>query len=180
MTRGIPEPGAAPSRLDRVWRQRAASLSRRPTEAALDLNALVALVVSIGGELYGIALRDIAEVLPPIRVTPVPGAPAGVAGVVNVLGEIRPVVDMRSMLGLTTVPGGAPGLVVVVRHGDATLGLQVDTVEQIRSVRADALQGSAGDPQDLPWRYLTGLTRDMLRLLRTEALFSELLEGVTT
>jgi hypothetical protein len=61
---------------------------------------LPVIVLGIGKERYGIDLPDVAEVLPPVRATPVPGAAAVFAGVINVHGEIRPVIDLRRLLGM--------------------------------------------------------------------------------
>ncbi len=61
------------------------------------------MVLGIGAERYAVELRDVEEVLPPVRATPVPGAAAVFAGVINVHGEIRPVMDLRRLLGMDAV-----------------------------------------------------------------------------
>ena len=51
------------------------------------------------------------------------------------------------------------------------MGLQIDSVEQIRWVAAADMQSAiAGEPD----QYITGSTKDLLRLLSTRALFAEL------
>ena len=90
-------------RMEAMWRERALRLSKRPELAAPGENALPVIVLAIGAERYGIDVSDVAEVLPPLHITPVPGAPAVFAGVVNVHGEIRPVVDLRRWLSQDTI-----------------------------------------------------------------------------
>lgn len=59
-----------------------------------------AIVLPIGADRYGIELTDVREVVPAPRLTPVPGAPAAVLGVVNLRGEVVPVLDTARLLGL--------------------------------------------------------------------------------
>jgi chemotaxis signal transduction protein len=59
-----------------------------------------AIVLPIGEDRYGIELTDVREVVPEPLLTPVPGAPAAVLGVVNLRGEVVPVLDTAQLLGL--------------------------------------------------------------------------------
>jgi purine-binding chemotaxis protein CheW len=58
-----------------------------------------ALLFTIDAARYAIPLRDVAEVVPAVRVLALPDAPAIVEGVVNVRGEIVPVLSLRARLG---------------------------------------------------------------------------------
>jgi len=58
-----------------------------------------ALLFTIDATRYAIPLRDVAEVVPAVRVLALPDAPAIVEGVVNVRGEIVPVLSLRARLG---------------------------------------------------------------------------------
>ena len=182
---------SARERMEAVWRERADRLSQRPVTAGAGESVLPFLVVGIGKERYGIELPDVAEVLPQVRATPVPGAAEVFAGVINVRGEIRAVLDLRRFLciepgsetGLErckdTFAQGAPARVVLLRRQSRELGLQIDSVEQIRWVGAGDLQAAGNGPAG--WsQHIKGATQDRLMLLSTEALFAELETGVTT
>jgi chemotaxis signal transduction protein len=166
-------------RIEAVWRERANRLSKRPVSAEAGQNALPVIVLGIGKERYCIDLLDVAEVLPPVRATPVPGAPAVFSGVINVHGEIRPVLDLRRLLGIEALQNGGLARVILLRKAGREMGLQIDSVEQIRSIEAGDLQsignGDAGSSQ-----HIKGSTKDLLMLLNTSALFAELPTGATT
>lgn len=172
--------GAAPRPVESVWRERAERLARGPARSASEQDARTVLVVTIGNERYGLALEDTAEVLPPRPVTPVPGAPPGVAGVINVHGEICPVIDLPCRLGGAAASGAGPASVVLIRQGEQVLGLLVDAAEHVLSIPASEIRGSAETQQDLPSHYLSGLTRDLLRLLRTASLFPAPFERIAS
>jgi purine-binding chemotaxis protein CheW len=90
----------------------------------------------VGEEEYVIDLRRIREILQPVPVTPVPHAPEFLAGVMNLRGEVIPVVDVRERLG---APGTSPrSKVLVVNVAGRLLGLIVDAVaEVVRIPRSD-------------------------------------------
>jgi chemotaxis signal transduction protein len=161
--------------MEAVWHERAKRLARRPVLAEAGHETFPVMVVGIGKERYGIDFSDVAEVLPPVRPTPVPGAAAVFAGVINVHGEIRPVVDLRRLLGIQAETDRDVPLarVILLRRNGHEMGLQIDTVEHIRWIASADLQtGGAGDtPTSV---HLRGSTKDLLLLLRTEALFAVL------
>lgn len=83
-----------------------------------------ALVLPIGADRYALELTEVREVVPDPVITPLPGAPRGVLGLVNVRGDVVPVLDTASFLGL----GGLEHVAfVVVADTDAGLaGLATD------------------------------------------------------
>jgi len=172
-------------RMETIWLERARRLSQRVVLDESGEKSFPVLALGVEDERYGIDLCDVAEVLPPIQATPVPGASPVFSGVINVHGEIRPVLNLRRLLGMEGV----------LRHSDPTrmivprtillrkegreMGLQIDSVEQIRWIGPGNLQPAGnGGPALAP--HFKGLTQDLLMLLSTNALFAELEKGVTT
>jgi chemotaxis signal transduction protein len=196
--------------VEAVWQERALRLSQRPVSAGPAQNAFPVLVLGVAKERYGIHLPDVAEVLPVMHPTPVPGAAAVFAGVINVHGEIRPVIDLRRFLGMQAAEEGH-ARVILLRKDGRELGLQIDSVEHIRWIGPGEFgpgelgpgelgpgelgPGELGPgelgPEDLDAtgsldpgcsQHVRGSTKDLLMLLGTEALFAELHThtGVTT
>jgi chemotaxis signal transduction protein len=154
--------------MEAVWQGRADRLARRPVREGTGESALPVIVLGIGKERYGVDLPDVAEILPPVRITPVPGAAAVFAGVVNVHGEIRPVIDLRRLLGIGTTGAGDPARVILLRRDGREIGLQIDSVEQIEWIAdADLSQHTSS-------KYVRRSTKELLMLLSTEELFAEL------
>ena len=174
------KPPSDQERMETVWRQRASQLSRRGVAAGTGGADVQVIVLAIGDERYGIELADVAEVLPLVQVTPVPGAPPTFSGVINVHGEIRPVIDLKNVLGVDAAKKGNLSRVILLRRQEREIGLNVDRVEQIRSISSEDLQSAKSGNTDLSARYLKGLTPDGLMLLNTEALFAELLKGTNS
>jgi purine-binding chemotaxis protein CheW len=92
----------------------------------------------VGDEEYVIDLRRIREIVRPQPVMPVPRAPECLAGVMDLRGEVLPVVDVRRRLGLSPRAGGRPK-VLVVNVAGRVLGLVVDAVVEVVRLRRSAI-----------------------------------------
>ncbi|OAN53712.1 chemotaxis protein [Paramagnetospirillum marisnigri] len=131
-------------------------------EALADHDALCFL---IGSERYAVPLSRLSEVVPLGAWTPVPGQPQYLLGVTNLRGEIRPVIDLHSLLGLTPPPADSRAWVVFVDHGDSEVGLRVDAFERVASLDPQGLTRPQDSGNGLPQRFVAGIAADTLILL---------------
>jgi chemotaxis signal transduction protein len=84
------------------------------------------LSFEIGDESYAIGVENTEGVVDCPKLTPLPGAPVGVAGLASVRGRMTVVMD----LGLSASPETEKQRLILVR-GDAQLGLLADRVEGV-------------------------------------------------
>ncbi|MBU1277069.1 MAG: chemotaxis protein CheW [Proteobacteria bacterium] len=108
---------------------------------AVDLERRVNyLVFHLGGEMYGVEVSLVHEIINLPPVTPLPLSPEFVLGVVNLRGAVAPVFDLRLRLGLT--PGGGRGepVAVVVRLDGKLQGVVVDTVDDVLDLGSEDIQ----------------------------------------
>ena len=87
---------------------------------------------SIGEDTYAIPIELLTEIIIPQIVFPVPTTPPHVLGVINLRGNIVPIVDIRPALSLP--PQSAIGQIAIVKYGTITLGVVVDHVFDVVSV----------------------------------------------
>ncbi len=87
------------------------------------------LIFSLQGSLYALYLKQIAEVIDPPRLSPIPLAPDCYRGALNFHGDIVAVMNLALFLGLSgNIP---PGKVVVLHQEIAALAFLVDSVVRI-------------------------------------------------
>ncbi len=109
-----------------------------------------AAVITLGGELFTIDLKNVREVFVVETITPVPGMPAGLVGVTNLRGTVVPLLDLRQMFGLNA--DATLRYAVVLKHGSWQVAVLVDTVPEIRNIPKDqfmpvpAATGQGGNP----------------------------------
>lgn len=95
----------------------------------------------LAGQAYGIPLQEVAEVLAaPRGLAALPRTDAAMAGVLPLRESLIPIVSLRALLGLGAAPVSARERIVVVRIGDARVGLLVDHLRSILRVAADRLE----------------------------------------
>jgi purine-binding chemotaxis protein CheW len=79
--------------------------------------------VLAGGEHYALPVEEVLEIAELGQVTPVPGAPSGVLGVRNLRGQVIPVIDLATMLGLSSEDGNERIVVAEDRGRRAALAV---------------------------------------------------------
>ena len=94
----------------------------------------------LGPDVYGLPLEHLREVARVAHVRRVPGAPAGVAGLVNLRGEILCALDVRMILGLPPQTSTEPPFLVAVRGFGDPFGFIVDAIADIYSVASGEIE----------------------------------------
>src|SRR5579875_2468865 len=62
------------------------------------------LTFGVGGEVYGVGIAHVTEIVGMQRVMPVPDVPRYIKGVINLRGKVIAVMDVRSRFGMAEVP----------------------------------------------------------------------------
>jgi purine-binding chemotaxis protein CheW len=104
--------------------------------ASAQTNAAVVgsfLTFQLGDEEYGVEIRKVREIIGMLPITPVPGSPPQVQGVINLRGKVIPVLSMRSRFGMPASGQPHPHNVIIVVEGQAgtQIGLAVDRVREV-------------------------------------------------
>lgn len=94
----------------------------------------------IADALYGLEVLRIEETLGHHPRTPVPLAPRGIAGLVNLRGQVVMTVDLRPRLGLEPLAGDAESMMIVVETHGESVSLLVDEVGEVLTLEADAFE----------------------------------------
>lgn len=108
------------------------------------------VVFELGPHQLGLASESVREILQAVAVTHLPGAPAGVEGVIDLRGAIVPVFDLRARIALPPRPPRTTDNFVVCDAGaSGVVVIRADQVTQIRAI-ADTPEvpqvGASSDP----------------------------------
>lgn len=105
------------------------------------------LLCTVEGQRYALPAEDVRELVRAVRLTPLPYAPAVVEGLLNLRGELLPVLDVRRRFRLPPLPLSPAHHLVVLRAGPRSVALRVDRAEALLSLEPEALDTS---PASLP------------------------------
>lgn len=98
------------------------------------------LLFRIGAEEFGLPIEAVDEVaLLPDKLTRLPKAPPFVQGVMNLRGQVIPVIDQAQRFGAAPA-AGRKRRVVIVRIGDLSAGFEVDAVSDVLRVEQSAIR----------------------------------------
>ncbi len=162
---------AGDERSQRVLEERARQLARPPErEAPADVTRLV--VLQIGEERYGIDIRHVLEIRPVFGLAHIPGLPGFWRGVVNLRGNLCPVLDLRLFLGLKHDGDAREGKVVVASAHGVTIGLLADSVPEVRGVLESEIRPRVADAERSS-EILRGVTSDLMSVLDAESLVAD-------
>jgi purine-binding chemotaxis protein CheW len=85
---------------------------------------------------YVLPADDVLQMESFAGATKVPGAAAEVAGLVQIRGRVVPVLDLRVVFGLPAIAPTIDSRVVVMKKGERTVGLLVDSAREVLKIPA--------------------------------------------
>jgi purine-binding chemotaxis protein CheW len=89
------------------------------------------LTMRAGGEIYGLEIIHIREIIKLREITEVPRAPRFLLGIITVRGLVLPVIDLRLRLKLEAPPPGRSARILLVMRNNERFGLLVDGVSDV-------------------------------------------------
>ena len=116
---------------------------------------------TIAGQLFGVPVLAVQDVLRPQAITRIPMAPPEILGSLNLRGRIVTVVDTRHRLGLPKAAADEKPMSIVVPHGDDLFSLAVDRVGEVLTSECPELGAESRDAR-------SGLARSGQRHLSPE------------
>lgn len=127
------------------------------------------LIFNLGEEPYALPVRQATEVVPRARLSPLPGAPTGLLGMLRLRGALVPVVDLRTRLRLPTAFPHIGQRIVVTRTATTVVGLLVDRVDGVAPAGERVFRPDAPPSTDrLVW-YVEDTHERLVTVLDAEA-----------
>ncbi len=121
-------------------------------------NTLISKIVlfSLEEPRYALYLSAVEKVIRSVEITPLPEAPEIVLGVINVQGEIIPVIDIRKLFHLPTREINLEDQFIIAKTSKRLMALSVDSVEGVSEIADNKV---AVAKVALPFaEYLSGVT----------------------
>jgi len=165
---------AAPTLAERkkILRARAKALAREPERKEAAEEYVEVIEFLLAHEKYGIESRFVREVYPLKELTPLPGTPPFVLGLVNVRGQILSVIDLKKFFDLPEKGLTDLNKLVILDSGDMVFGILADAILGVRPIPASELQPSLPTLTGIREEFLKGVTRERVVILDAERLLS--------
>jgi purine-binding chemotaxis protein CheW len=120
-----------------------------------DLNELISF--EVGEEEYGLDILRVKEVIRIREITRLPKAPPFVKGIINLRGDVIPIIDLRDRFGLAHREYTAMTRVIVVDVNGKLVGMVVDAASQVVRISADQIDPPPPIVGGLSVEYVKGV-----------------------
>ena len=158
---------AAPSieEKKKILKARAKALAREPEVDKDGQEQLEIVEFLLADERYAIESSFVHEVYPLKELTPLPGTPLFVAGIINVRGQIVSVVDLKKFFDLPAKGLTDLNRVIILSDGHMQFGLLADAVAGVRRIPLLEMQPPLPTLTGIRQEYLQGVTGQRLVIL---------------
>ena len=148
-----------------ILKKRADSIAKEVNGKIEDREKLEVLAFKIESESYAIEVSYINKVYMLKDLTSLPGISPYIIGIINVRGQIVPVIDFRKIFELPDKKNGGNKKVIVVLASEATFGLLADEVLGLESILVNEIQRDLPTLNGVRVEYLQGVTHNQLVIL---------------
>ena len=111
----------------------------------------------IDNEVYGITVMQVMEVLRYVDLTPVPGAPDYVLGIINLRGNVVTVIDTRKRFSLPSKEIDDMTRIVIIEAEGQVLGMLVDCVAEVVYLRESEIEMAPNVGNEESSRFIQGV-----------------------
>ena len=94
----------------------------------------------LGKEEYAIEILKVQEIIGLLPITPVPRMPDYVRGILNLRGQIVPIMDLRSRFLLPSVEDTSETCIIVIQEADHLMGVVVDKVSEVADIKTEQIE----------------------------------------
>jgi purine-binding chemotaxis protein CheW len=102
------------------------------------------LTFALGPEEYGLEILKVREIIGYMDITAVPQTPAHVKGVINLRGQVIPVIDLRAKFGMETTDVTEQTCIIVVETSQGncnfSTGIVVDRVQEVLDIAGENIE----------------------------------------
>jgi purine-binding chemotaxis protein CheW len=155
----------SPEQARAVMDERARALARAPAPRPRAEEVIEVVTFTLAGERYAIETCYVRRVAWPGPLTPVPGAPDFLAGIVNLGGEVLDILDLRSVFGLGGRGTAETSPVIVLGGSRDEFGILADAVDEVATLRTEDVLEPVGSVLGIDRQHLRGVTGKALIVL---------------
>lgn len=135
------------------------------------------IVIRLGDEKYGIDIRYVDNILRMQQITRVPKVAAYFRGVINLRGEVVPVMSVRVKMGLEDVEETKDTRIIILKaDGIEKIGIIVDEVKEVVTLEEEQVDRMAYDSKEEKSAFVTAVGKceeDLISLLDLHAVLAE-------
>jgi purine-binding chemotaxis protein CheW len=100
-------------------------------------------IFELSDKLFGLSIFEVQEIMEDAEITPVPTTPHFLRGVINLRGNIVPIVDIREILHLPIKPPSKESRIMILNIKNVQIGIMVDAINEVSRIKKHISQAEA-------------------------------------
>lgn len=126
-------------------------------DEAKDFQGKQYVVFKLGKEDYGLDIHNVTTIEKIMITARVPRTPQFIKGVINLRGEIVPIMNLAERFNLVVADETEETRVIIVNVGELYLGIIVEEVEDVLYLKKDAIENVSNYSSELSTDYILGV-----------------------
>ena len=119
----------------------------------------------IGTEEYGVDIAQVQEIIRLVEITHVPRAPHFMEGVINLRGQLIPIIDLRTRFGMERIDATKSTRIIVTEIGSKRVGIVVDSVSEVLNIPLENIEEAPEMIAGVGTEYIQGVGKMNDRLI---------------
>jgi purine-binding chemotaxis protein CheW len=153
-------------------KNRAIAMAQEPGQKKAASATIGVIAFILAAETYAIESVFVREVYPLKDFTPLPGVPSYIFGIINVRGQILPVVDLKKFFNLPKKGLGDLNRVIILYDDQMEFGILADVVHGTQDIEPEDILTVPPTVTGIGEEYLRGVTKERLIVLNAKRLLS--------
>lgn len=120
---------------------------------------------ALGSEEYGVDISQVQEIIRMVEITHVPRAPHFMEGVINLRGQLIPIIDLRTRFGMPRADHTKSTRIVVTEIGSKRVGIVVDSVSEVLNIPLENVENAPEMIAGVGTEYIQGVGKVGERLI---------------
>ena len=143
--------------MEQLGTKSAANTVNIDIENRVPLETFQFIVIRVGSEQYGIDIRYIDNIVRMQVVTRVPKVPAYLKGVINLRGEVIPVMSIRLKMGLEADEITRATRIIILKQQEGNVGVMVDEVKEVVTLTEEQIDKVSHESKEGKANFITGI-----------------------
>ncbi|OFY60500.1 MAG: hypothetical protein A2V46_04720 [Bacteroidetes bacterium RBG_19FT_COMBO_42_7] len=154
-------------------KNRAIAMAQEPEQKVTSSASINIIAFALGSENYCIESAFVREVYPLKDFTPLPGVSSYIFGIINVRGQILPVVDLKKFFNLPERGLGELNKVIILCDDQMEFGILADMVHGTQEIELEDIRNVPSTVTGIGEEYLKGVTKESLIILNAKRLLCD-------
>jgi len=156
-----------------ILKNRAIAMAQEPEQKRAASVTIGVITFTLAAETYGIESAFVREVYLLRDFTPLPGVPPYIFGIINVRGQILPVVDLKKFFNLPEKGLGELNKVIILYDNQMEFGILADVVNGAQAIAVEDILVAPPTITGTGEKYFKGVTKEHIIILDAENILND-------